>query len=222
MEDTDIRNIWNNHSSNLQANLEVNFTSIKNSNFKSTRLQMSKLLFRRIAEGLVFLVIALLLLVFNIRNYTVPQYLISGVVLCLFSAVGAIGNIRQIVQIIRLDYSKPVTEFLIRLEKLRIYSLQTLKLLLLSVPFYFAYIVLGFKILFNYDIFSNTNSNWLLMNLFLSILFVPVAIYLYRQLRLSAKSNWVKKLIADNGGKQIDSAIQFINEVIDYRIQDPA
>ena len=220
MEDIDFRNLWNNHSSNIQTNLEVNFTSLKNANFKSTRLQLNKLVFRRFAEALVFLVIAVLLLVFNIRNYSVPQYLISGVILCFFSIIGAIGNFWQIVLIIRLDYSKPVTEFLIQLEKLKIYSLQTLRLFFLSIPFYSAYIIIGYKVLFNYDIYGNANSNWVLWNLFLSILFVPFSIYVYKKLRLDAKSNWVKKLIADNGGKQIDSAIQFIDELVEYKKND--
>ena len=98
--------------------------------------------------------------------------------------------------------------------------MKTLRLFFISIPFYSAYIIIGYKVLFNYDIYGNANSNWVLWNLFLSILFVPFSIYVYKKLRLDAKSNWVKKLIADNGGKQIDSAIQFIDELVEYKKND--
>jgi hypothetical protein len=220
MEDNDFRNLWNEHSSKLQTNLEVNLNSLKNANYKKTRLKLNRLVFRRSAETLCFLVILIFLLIFNIRNFPVPQYLISGAILGIFSVIGAIGNIQQIVLIIRLDYSRPVTDFLIKLEELKIYSLKTLRLLFLSLPCYLAYVIITFKVLYNYDIYGNANSNWVLWNLFLSILFVPFALYIYMKLKLNSKSNWVKKLIADNGGRQIDSAIQFIDEIVEYKGSD--
>jgi hypothetical protein len=49
------------------------------------------------------------------------------------------------------------------------------------------------------------------------VLFVPLSLYIVKQLRINAKKNWVKKLLADNGGKQIDSAIRFINEIVEFK-----
>jgi hypothetical protein len=141
------------------------------------------------------------------------------VILGLFSIIGAIGNLWQIRLIFQLDYSIPVTDFLIQLEKLKLYSLQTLRLLFLSIPFYFAYVIVGFKVLFNFDIYSNANSVWMIWNIVLSLLLVPVSIYFVKQLKVCTRRNWVKKLIADNGGKQIDSAIQFINEIVEFKKQ---
>ena len=221
MEDKDFRNIWNMHSSDLETNLEVDFASLKNANFKSTRLQLTQLIIRRFAEVLVFLFAFVLLVSFIINNNSEPQYVISGVILSVFSIIGVIGNARQLVLIFRLDYSKPVTDFLVQLEKLKVYSLQTLRLILPSIPFYFAYIVIGFKVLFGYDIYSYSNAGWLISNVVLSVLLVPFAIYIVSQLRVNAKRNWVKKMLADNGGKQIDSAIRFINEIVEYKKNQP-
>lgn len=217
MENIDFKNIWNNHSSNLQTNLEVNYTSLKTANFKRTRVQLKSLVIRRFLEAFVFLFAIVLLINFIIKNDSQPQYVISGVTLGLFSIIGVIGNLWQIGLIFQLDYSIPVTDFLIQLEKLKLYSLQTLRLLFLSIPFYFAYVIVGFKVLFNFDIYSNANSVWLIWNIVLSLLLVPFSIYFVKQLKVSTRRNWVKKLIADNGGKQIDSAIQFINEIFEFK-----
>lgn len=217
MENIDFKNIWNNHSSNLETNLEVNYASLKNANLKHTRLKLNSLVIRRFLEAFIFLFAIVLLINFIIKNDSEPQYVISGVTLGLFSIIGAIGNLWQIGLIFQLDYSNPVTNFLIQLEKLKLYSLQTLRLLFLSIPFYFSYIIIGFKLLFNFDIYSNANSVWLIWNIVVSLLLIPFSIYFVRQLRVSTKRNWVKKLIADNGGKQIESAIQFINEIVEFK-----
>ena len=217
MEDVNLKHLWDKHSGNLQSDLNLDYDSFKNANFKNTRLQLNRLVIRRSLESLVFIIAVAFLMNFIVKNIAEPQYVISGVTLCIFSIVGAIGSLWQIVLIFRLDYAKPVINFLMQLEKLKIYSLQTLRLLLLSIPFYFAYIIVGFKVLIGFDIFSNSNSDWLIWNAVLSALFVPLSIYLVTQLRVTAKRNWVNKLMADNGGKQIDAAIQFINEIVGYR-----
>jgi len=220
MEDIDFKNLWNNYSSNLDAKLEINFASFKKTNVKKTRLHLYKLLFQRIIEGLLFVIFSALLAIFSINNYTVPQYLISGVILGCFSTIGAIGTFGQIILILRLNYSEPVIIFLVKLEKLKTYNLKTFKLLFLSCPFYFAYIIIGFKAIFNFDIYANSSSSWLLSNLVFSILLIPISIWLYKKLNFDAQSNWIKELIANNGGKQIDSSIKFINEIKEYQKKD--
>lgn len=212
MENFDLDNIWEKHGNILNSELHLNYSTLKNTNFKNTRRSLNYLLIRRYVEVSIFILITTLLINFIIENKE-PQYIISGIVLTIFALVGAIGSIWQIISILRLDYSKPVTLILIQIEKLKIYSLQTLRLLILSVPFYFAYVIIGFKVVINFDIFSNSDSQWLISNVISSIILIPISIYLFRQLRINSKNNWLKKLIAENGGKQIDDAFNFLNEI---------
>lgn len=216
MDNIDLNSIWDRHGTNLQSELQLNYTTLKNTNFKSARLSLKRLLIRRCLEVLLFLIVTTLLINFIIANQE-PQYIISGFVLGLFTIIGALGSIWQLVLIIRLDYSKPVTLLLVQMEKLKIYSLQTLRLLILSFPFYFAYIIIGFKVLINFDIYSNADSPWLIWNVILSVILIPFSIYIYSQLRINTKRNWLKKFIADSGGKQIDAAFNFINEIAAYK-----
>ncbi len=216
MENIDLNNIWDKHGANLQSELQLNYTMLKNTNFKSARLSLKRLLIRRCLEVFLFFIITILLINFIIANKE-PQYIISGLILGLFTTIGALGSIWQLILIIRLDYSKPITLLLVQMEKLKIYSLQTLRLLILSFPFYFAYIIIGFKVFINFDIYSNADSAWLIWNTILCVLLIPFSIYLYSQLRINAKRNWLKKLIADSGGKQIDKAFNFIKEIAAYK-----
>ena len=210
---------WKDYATRLMSDLNLNHSILNEAKLKSTRLTLRHLMYRRIIETITFAIMLSLLLDFASNNYPIPQFVFSGAILALFCLVGFIGSIGQIILIIRLDYSKPVTTFQLQIEKLKAYSLQTLKLLLLSIPFYFAYIIIGFKAVFNFDIYSQSSINWLLWNLILSILFIPFSIWLYRKLNYKTKDSWIKSLIADNGGKQISSAIQFINEIEELKKQ---
>ena len=217
MEENSIKNIWNNYGTNLQADLEVNLSALNDVDLRSTRGQLNRLLYRRMAELVVFLAFLSLLSSFTIKYYEVFQFLISGVILGLFCLVGAIGSFWQVIQILRLDYTKSITLFQLQLEKLKTYSLQTMRLLLLSMPFYFTYIIIGFKIFLDLDIFALANSKWLFWNLILSITLIPLSLWVYRKLSYKTKSRWVKNMILENGGNQIHSAIKFINEIEEFK-----
>lgn len=217
MQEINIENIWNKHGMGLENSLHLNLETIKKAELKSGRKQLNRLAIRRLAEGVVFLLIIFLLSKFIVDNYTMPQYVISGAILGFFALAGAIGSFWQINLILNLDYSRPVTDLQIQIEKIKLFDLQFLKLMFLSVPFYFAYIIIGFKVLFNYDIFSNADHSWLITNLVITVILIPVSIYFINQLRIKSRHSWVRQIIADNGGKQIDAAIRFINEIEEYK-----
>ncbi len=216
MKNDNLKNIWESYSSSLHNNLNVNLTQLQEKNVKKTRNALNGLLVRRAIESILFLLFAVLLLKFSIENISTTHYLLSGLILLTFCLIGLTGSILQIVLIFRLDYSQPITSFQTQLEKLKIYSLQTLRLIFLSIPFYFTYMIIGFKVLHDFDIFSNADSSWFVWNLALTIMFIPLALWLVKILNYKTRTKWVQKLIVDNGGKQIHSAIQFLNEIEEF------
>ena len=216
MKNDNLKNIWESYSSSLHNNLNINLNQLQEKNVKKTRNALNGLLLRRTIESMLFLLFAVLLLKFSIENTSTIHYLFSGLILMTFCLIGLIGSILQIVLIFRLDYSQPITSFQTQLEKLKIYSLQTLRLIFLSIPFYITYMIIGFKVLYDFDIFSNADSSWFLWNLALAILFIPLTLWLVKILNYKTRTKWVQKLIIDNGGKQIHSAIQFLNEIEEF------
>ncbi len=214
MKENEIKELWKNDETwgkiNFQESLEMK-------QFKSKKA-LRGLITRRIIESVIFILLFTWLTEFAISNAgTGGYYLISGIVLSIFCLVGFIGSIRQIAAIIKLDYLGSVTEVQQKLERLKAYNLQVIRLLMLSLPFYFAYIVIGFKAIFNVDIVTNGSNAWLISNLVITLLFIPLAIWIYKQLNLSSKKNWVKQIIFDNGGKQIRTAAEFFSEIKEFK-----
>ena len=145
------------------------------------------------------------------------QYFTAGLVLTIFAAIGYVGSIKQIKSIIQLDYNTPVTVFQDELERIKAYSLQTIRLIFMSTPFYFAYVIIGFKAFLNTDILSQGDQSWITANIILSVLLIPASIWFYRNLSLSSERKWIKTLIRDNGGKEIHAAMEFIGEIDDFK-----
>ena len=218
MKKKDIKDIWKDYSTRLQTDLNVNHPAFKNENLKKTRLTLRKLIYRRAIESVLFLIIVKLFFSFALNNYPIPQYVLSGVIIGIFYLVGFIGSIGQIILIIKLDYSNPITALQLKLEKLKTHSLKTLRLFILQIPFAFlAYPIIGFKVFANFDIWTHGDSKWLILNIILSIVFIPFSVWIYKKFSYKTESKWVKNLITDNGGIQINSAIQFINEIEEFK-----
>jgi|GEM_PF-7132723 len=219
MENYDIETIWNAHSNSLRTELTLDYSELKNIKQTSTRLSLRRLLFRRLCESFIFFLLAIFLADFMQKNNE-SHYIISATVLVIFASLGMIASIWQIAMILKLDYAEPVTKFLSKLEKLKLLSLQTLRLLLLSIPFNLAYIIILAKAIIGYDIYVNANSAWLASQAIVSIMMVPAAIYIVYQLKNGPEKKWLRKLIADNGGKQIEDSIKFMNELKSYQKEE--
>jgi hypothetical protein len=217
MKTNNIENIWAEHSRELQSRVHLNAEELHQIQFGKVKIALRGLLIRRIFENILFLVFFVLLLQFAVTNFQVWEYMASGLVLAVFACIGFIGGFRQVMLIGKLDFSGPVTSFQTEMEKLKAYSLQTLKLVLMSIPFYFAYIIIGFKSVFGLNVLRTADPQWLIFNLCLSIILIPVFIWVVRKLSYRSKSNWIRKLIRDNGGKETDASLEFLAELEKYR-----
>ena len=84
MKEKDIRNIWQNYSNRLETDLTVNQLAMSEENLRKARMTLKKLIYRRIAESVVYLIIVLCLIGFTFSNYPIPQYVLSGLMLGIF------------------------------------------------------------------------------------------------------------------------------------------
>jgi hypothetical protein len=220
MKDFDINNIWEKQDSSLEKTLKLNIENLKSINIKKVRSRIRNLIIRRLFETSIFFFLTFLLVRFTVNN-SQPQFICAGVILAIFALTGSIGSVWQLVTIFRLDYAEPIKRFQVKLEKLKLYSLRTLQLLLLSIPFYMAYIIIGFKVIADFDILLNSTNTWLISNAILTIIAFPLTLHICCKLNINSGNNWIKRVIADNGGKQIDSALQFIEEIRKFDTVEP-
>jgi hypothetical protein len=87
-------------------------------------------------------------------GFTFSAPIISAFILTVFAIIGLAGNIGQIVLISNIDYSKPISQLQTDFYRVCAHKLQLTKLLLVSVPFYLAYVFIGFDLFFGIDLYQ--------------------------------------------------------------------
>ena len=216
-----LKAIWSNHDKNLDRNMKLNLSTLNELNLKKTKSKMHNLMFRRIAEALCFLVVVMALGSFIASNLSLSAPTISALILIVFGIIGLIGSIGQIILVRLINYSDPITLIQKQLAQIKAHSVQVFKLLILSIPFYMSYIFFGFKLIFGTDLYAVADTKWLIVQFIISLSLLVPTQWLYKQLcKKTTTHNWVKKLIEDLGGKQISKAVDFLEEIEKFKMEE--
>jgi hypothetical protein len=168
----------------------------------------------RIIELVIGIVIGLFLVNFLSANRESPNLVISAGILLFFTGIGIAGCVRELVLISQFDFAQSVTQNQATLISLQTHHINYLRLAILQFPFYLAYILIGFKILFGVEIWVTGNRNWLISNIILGFILFPVSIWLYRKIQIkNIHLKWVASIINLFGGKQLSKAMEFMDEI---------
>lgn len=181
---------------------------------QKVRPLLRTLIINQIVGGAIFLLITIALGVFMINHIQQTLMLISAFVLQVFSVIGWIGSINQWSTISRIDYAMPITQIRQKLQKFKIDMLQYIRLLMLSIPFYLSYIILGFHTILDIDLFTQADQKWWVAQIIFSLILVPVAIWLYRKIHYrNIHIPWIKNLVESAGGKSVAQAMVVLREL---------
>lgn len=217
MELDELKSIWSRYDKKLDKNLKLNIRVIKELNLDKTKSNLHRLMVLRMAELLFCLMIVISLGDFIGSHIWDPQFAIPAFILNVFAIIGLAGSIGQIALIGQIDYSDSITSIQRKIEKIQSHMLMMLKLLILSLPFYIAYIILGFKLFFDIDAYAHFDHNWWVANIIFSVALVPLAMWIYRKLSFKNDDHsLIRKLIDGTGGKQITAAAHFLYEIEEF------
>ncbi|HMQ69354.1 MAG TPA: hypothetical protein PKA90_10340, partial [Ignavibacteria bacterium] len=218
METTDIKNIWKSHDNLLERSMRLNILCIETIQSQKSKSELKPLLFLRIFEAAVHIVIALFLGSFLKDVFSnINIAILLGAVL-LFVIYSLILCIRQIAIIIQINYSESVTDIQQKLSVLQTHVLDYFKLVFLVIPFWFVYPILGLYLFASTDIMSALPSAWWTGNIIVSIIFIFFSIYAYTQISYkNINKRWVRFFIKNAGGKSVEKAMEFLNVIEEFK-----
>ena len=199
-----VNQLWQQHSVKLDENTKISKQLLKACEHSKLASEVQKLKLFRVIEGLAFLFIA-----FNIWGYIVDDFAftplhISALIVNLFALIGLAGNIGQFALLCELNFSDPIKDTLKKLMAIRSHSLSVFKLMLMSVPFYLAYVLLGFDWFFDIDLYNKMPPTFLVIAAVSSLLLLPVVLWV--NVRLKPKTHntpIIKKLVSKVAGERL-------------------
>lgn len=218
MEKDELLNLLSSYDHKISQANAISLQAVEGLQVHKSKSVLKGLLYHRVAELMLGLAVTVCLALFTYYNISSVSLVVAAAVIMVFMVIAISGCIRQIIRINQFDYARSVSENQQMLAGLQAHIITYLRLSVLQLPLYFAYIMVGFKLIFGLNIWQVGYDNWLISQGILSILLVPVSLWLYR--KISYKNlhiNWVKRLVAASGGKHVTQAMAFLQEIDTFR-----
>lgn len=217
MELHELQQAWQQYDRKLDRHIKLNQQVLQEINRNKAQSRLRNLLIIRAIESVFFLGVMLILGNFMAQHWEHPPLLLSALVLNIFTIIGFSGSIGQIILIFRLDYSQPILAIQKKLKQIEAHLIQNLRLLLLSIPFYLAYLLIGFRALWGVDLYTHGNPTWWIAQIAFSVALIPVALWLYRKIHFrNMHIAWVRSFIYGAGGQSVEKALRLLGDLEEF------
>lgn len=196
----EMQTIWQQHSEKLDECISLNKVLLEEKKVARQSSELNKLVLIAGIEGVLFFSIVVSLGNYMASSWAFTAPVVSAFILNIFAIVGLIASIGQIVLLKKIDFSKSVKETLSGLIAVRTHNLNTFKLIMLSAPFYMAYVFIGYDVFIGVDLFSLMPAGIKIMFFVFALLFAGLVAVLLIKLKPENRDNkiinWLYKEVA--------------------------
>ncbi|NVK23619.1 MAG: hypothetical protein HWE10_01715 [Gammaproteobacteria bacterium] len=210
----EMKKTWLQESDDSASAIKINQTLLTEMKINKQMQQLSNIKWARMLESLVFFGCVILLGQYLAQDFATSAPKISALILIVFAIIGMAGNIGQVVLISRIDFSQPIGQLQKTMYQVCGHKLLLTKLLLMSTPFYLAYVFIGFDVLLGVDLFVHLEQHMIWFYSTTSMLLLALTAWF--SLKLHYKNiniNWVKRTIQLIVGERLVTIAQFINHI---------
>lgn len=217
MEIGELKNILAAYDTKLDEKLSLNVASFKNNNLDKSEKRTLSILKYRIIEIVVFALLALFMGDYIASNWNQTHLAISGIIVGVFNLIALAGSIGQVTLLNQIDFEKPIVEIRKKIELVNTHGLLFVKLMFLSTPIWWSYVVVASDCLFNIDLYANMDSDFVLKYLIVnSLLIIPLVWFLNKLTYKNLHIKWVRKTIGFFVGTKTMKALDFLKDIEEF------
>lgn len=217
MDLSNLQQTWNRFEKKLDQNRQLNLHLLRKVNLEKTKLKLSSLIWQQALTIIFYMMAGSWFMYFSATHWGNWSFVISGVILTVWSFIATATTIYQLQLILTLDYSLPVIQLQKKLMTLKTSIIRNLRLAGWVLPFYMAFVVVGFQVLFGVDIIHEMETHVLVWNTIFSVFLIFVSLWIHRKLSpINADKDWLNWLIRGSGS-QVNDALKFLKEIDDFK-----
>ena len=217
METNELKKILAAYDTKLDKTLSLNIASLKNINLDKSEKKTQTILIYRIIEIVVFTLLALFIGNYTATNWNHTHLVISGIIVGVFTLIALAGSIGQVTLLQQIDFAKPIVDIRKKIELVNTHGLLFVKLMFLSVPIWWSYVVVGSDYLFNIDLYANMDADFVLKYLMVnSLLIIPLVWFLNKLTYKNLHIKWVRRTIGLFTGTKTMKALKFLNDIEEF------
>lgn len=214
MEALELKKILAAYDTKLDEKLSLNVTSFKSINLNKSEKRTQSILKYRIIEIVVFSLLALFMGNYIANNWNQTHLAISGIIVGVFNLIALAGSIGQVTLLKQIDFAKPIVDIRKKIELVNSHGLLFLKLMFLSTPIWWSFVVVASNYFFNIDLYANMDVDFVLKYLMInSLLIIPLVWFLNKLTYKNLHIKWVKKTIGLFLGVNTMKALEFLNDI---------
>jgi hypothetical protein len=218
MELDDLKRRLNEQDRKLDAALRLNTRSLQPSVLGKAETSLRGLSRNLWFELLVNLLAAFWLGSFLAAHILEPRFLVPAAALHLCVIALLAAGVRQLVALKAIDYSEPVVVIQKRLESLRVERIRAVTLTFLLAPLLWTpLMIVALKGLFGVDAYAALGAPFLIANLALGLLLIPLAVWISKRYEARMKrSPLVQGLMRNLAGRSLASAAAFVRSISEF------
>lgn len=211
MKADELEDIWQAYDEKLARSLELNIKVLEKIEGQKVQRSFNALIrFKLFAiiVGIPWNAFLLFLLYYTWRE---PFFAIADTLLVIINTYAIVEYAKQIRMIRRIDFSNAISITQQQLTWLHISVIRVFRIIFLQLPLW-TFFYLTTPIL--------ANAGWLywVIQSLCTLLFTYISIWLYRNISVkNAGTKWVKALIWEDGGKSIERATKFMQEIEEFK-----
>lgn len=213
MEERDIKQLWSSFDVQLERSLALNLRMLKELQTQKAESKLRS--FRRNqVTGVILGVIWIAFLVFLVVNTLHNIYFVISVgSIILFNIFATAAYIRHLVMLAEVNIEDSVTESQRKITEIQSSFANVGRILVLQAPFYCTF-------WYNSDLVANAGMGFWLIQLVIVSFFIFISIYLFKKLTYKNRHiKWVKAALESFGGKTLTKAMDFLNEIEEYKTE---
>ncbi|MEO8885407.1 MAG: hypothetical protein ABI367_05040 [Mucilaginibacter sp.] len=211
MEEATIKQLWHDYDQKLEKSLQINYKVLREMQTQKADVHISS--FRRsqvfgVVVGILWILILVFLVVNTLHNI---YFVISVGLIALFNIFAVAAYIRHLVILDQVNIADSVTTAQKKLAIIQTSLNNVGRILILQAPLYCTF-------WYNQDLVDHGGTMFWLINLSVVAFFVVSSIYLFKTLTYkNIHRKWVRKFIEGFGGKELRTAMEFLNDIEEYQ-----
>lgn len=221
MELDELKQTWAEHARKLDRVLSLNLQGFKTAQLDKTRSALGRFKMYLFFEMLVGIALLIASGSYVADHFSVPTLAVPALIFAASALVAVIGDVRELILLGQINYADPVTTIQRKLEGIKLHFLRTIRLMVLMLPLYMVYVVLGLNLLFGWDILAHGDAAFLWVNLAFSLVLIAPAAWIFRNLSFKNIGHPViRALVHGSGGKQMLTAMEFLKALHEFEDEE--
>ena len=211
MEELDIKQLWHAYDLKLEKSLQLNYRIMSEMQTQKAESNISSFRRNQVAGVVIGILWVLFLVFWTIIGHSNIYFAGSMGIIALFNIFAVATYIRHLALLDQVNVADNITGAQQKLATIQASLSNSGRIMILQAPFWCTF-------WYNQQLVDHADAMFWIINLTVVAFFITLSVYLYNKLTYkNIHIKWVKAFMEGFGGKKLIKAMEFMNEIENYK-----